>query len=118
FGIVVGPARRIDRLLLHEISLGGTSFRIGDLTHHAVRLVEQDKHERSGAGNRSCRRLRVDQSCAGVAAPASVPCSKILSPAGFWKFRVMRSDSPMARYLSRSVSPRASEGGRVHTPFS
>ncbi len=38
--------------------------------------------------------------------------------AGFTNFSVMRSDSPIARYLSRSVSPSRRFGGRVHTPFS
>ena len=37
----------------------------------------------------------------------------MVSPAGFTKRRVMRSDSPMARYLSRSCSPIASRGDSV-----
>lgn len=38
--------------------------------------------------------------------------------AGFTNFSVMRSDSPIARYFSRSLSPSRRFGGRVHTPFS
>ena len=37
--------------------------------------------------------------------------------AGFTNFSVMRSDSPIARYFSRSLSPSVSEGGSVQTPF-
>ena len=36
--------------------------------------------------------------------------------AGFTNFSVMRSDSPIARYLSRSLSPSRRLGGSVHTP--
>lgn len=35
---------------------------------------------------------------------------------GFTNFSVIRSDSPIARYLARSLSPSVSVGGRVHTP--
>jgi hypothetical protein len=35
---------------------------------------------------------------------------------GFTNLNVIRSDSPMARYLARSLSPSASVGGSVHTP--
>src|ERR1700681_2729522 len=35
---------------------------------------------------------------------------------GFTNLSVIRSDSPIARYLSRSLSPSPSVGGRVHTP--
>lgn len=35
---------------------------------------------------------------------------------GLTNFSVMRSDSPMARYLARSFWPSASVGGSVHTP--
>ena len=38
--------------------------------------------------------------------------------AGFTNFSVMRSDSPIARYFSRSLSPSRRFGGSVHTPFS
>lgn len=38
--------------------------------------------------------------------------------AGFTNFSVMRSDSPIARYLSLSASLFVSVGGSVHTPFS
>jgi hypothetical protein len=44
-------------------------------------------------------------------------CWKIWSPAGFWNFSVMRSDSPIARYLSLSWSPSVNVGGNVQTPF-
>ncbi len=37
--------------------------------------------------------------------------------AGFTNFSVMRSDSPIARYVSRFASPSVSVGGSVHTPF-
>jgi len=37
--------------------------------------------------------------------------------AGFTNFSVMRSDSPIARYFSRSLSPSVSDGGSVQTPF-
>ncbi len=37
--------------------------------------------------------------------------------AGFTNFSVMRSDSPIARYLSRSTSPSRRFGGSVQTPF-
>src|SRR5690606_20018773 len=64
-------------------------------------------------------RLRYCLSLSLSAAGAlSLPCEKIASPCGLTNFRVMRSDSPIARYFSRSLSPRASDGGRVHTPFS
>jgi hypothetical protein len=43
-----------------------------------------------------------------------VPWSPCLP--GFTNLRVIRSDSPIARYLSRSLSPSVSVGGRVHTP--
>ena len=43
---------------------------------------------------------------------------KILQEAGFTNFSVIRSDSPIATYLARSVSPSRSAGGRVQTPFS
>ena len=36
--------------------------------------------------------------------------------AGFTNLSVMRSDSPIARYLARSTSFCASDGGSVHTP--
>jgi hypothetical protein len=35
---------------------------------------------------------------------------------GLTNFSVMRSDSPIARYLARSFWPSASVGGSVHTP--
>ncbi len=38
--------------------------------------------------------------------------------AGFTNFSVMRSDSPIARYLALSFSPSVRVGGSVHTPFS
>ncbi len=38
--------------------------------------------------------------------------------AGFTNFSVMRSDSPIATYFSRSISLLVSVGGRLHTPFS
>lgn len=37
--------------------------------------------------------------------------------AGFTNFSVMRSDSPIARYLSRSFSPSVRFGGSVQTPL-
>lgn len=37
--------------------------------------------------------------------------------AGFTNFSVMRSDSPIARYFSRSLSPSRRLGGSVQTPF-
>ncbi len=37
---------------------------------------------------------------------------------GLTNFNVMRSLSPMARYFSRSFSPRRSVGGNVQTPAS
>ncbi len=37
--------------------------------------------------------------------------------AGFTNFSVMRSDSPIARYFSRSLSPSRRFGGNVQTPF-
>ncbi len=37
--------------------------------------------------------------------------------AGFTNFSVMRSDSPIATYLARSLSPSRRFGGRVQTPF-
>ena len=43
---------------------------------------------------------------------------KRLQLAGFTNFSVMRSDSPIATYFARSVSPSVSTGGNVHTPFS
>lgn len=43
---------------------------------------------------------------------------KGLQFAGFTNFSVMRSDSPIATYLARSLSPSVSDGGKVHTPFS
>jgi len=42
---------------------------------------------------------------------------KMLQDAGFTNFSVMRSDSPIATYLARSVSPSARLGGSVHTPL-
>lgn len=43
---------------------------------------------------------------------------KMLQDAGFTNFSVMRSDSPIATYLARSVSPSRRLGGSVQTPFS
>jgi len=37
--------------------------------------------------------------------------------AGFTNLSVIRSDSPIARYFARSVSPSARRGGRVQTPL-
>lgn len=42
---------------------------------------------------------------------------KMLQDAGFTNFSVMRSDSPIATYLARSVSPSAKLGGNVQTPL-
>lgn len=42
---------------------------------------------------------------------------KMLQLAGFTNFSVMRSDSPIATYFARSVSPSVSTGGSVHTPL-
>lgn len=42
---------------------------------------------------------------------------EVLQFAGFTNFSVMRSDSPIARYFSRSLSPSASDGGSVQTPL-
>jgi hypothetical protein len=42
----------------------------------------------------------------------------VLQDAGFTNFSVMRSDSPIATYLARSLSPSVSTGGSVQTPFS
>ena len=39
-----------------------------------------------------------------------------LAVAGFMNFSVIRSDSPIARYFSRSTSPLRSTGGSVQTP--
>ncbi len=43
---------------------------------------------------------------------------KRLQFAGFTNLSVMRSDSPIARYFSRSFSPSRRFGGSVQTPFS
>lgn len=42
---------------------------------------------------------------------------KMFQDAGFTNFSVMRSDSPIATYLARSVSPSVRFGGSVQTPL-
>ena len=42
---------------------------------------------------------------------------EMLQDAGFTNFSVMRSDSPIATYLARSVSPSVRFGGSVQTPL-
>src|SRR5690242_20413043 len=50
---------------------------------------------------------------------STLPCAVGVSAYlfGFMNLSVIRSDSPMARYLSRSWLPSVSVGGSVHTPF-
>src|SRR5882762_3679601 len=60
------------------------------------------------------RLQRSNPSAAHSSRQRSVPWSAYLP--GFTNLSVIRSDSPIARYLSRSFSPSASVGGRVHTP--
>src|SRR5882762_3317920 len=57
---------------------------------------------------------RSNPSAAHSSRQRSVPWSAYLP--GFTNLSVIRSDSPIARYLSRSLSPSPSVGGRVHTP--
>ena len=42
---------------------------------------------------------------------------EVLQDAGFTNFSVIRSDSPMATYFARSVSPSVRLGGSVQTPL-
>ncbi len=42
---------------------------------------------------------------------------EVFQLAGFTNFSVMRSDSPIAIYLARSVSPSVRFGGSVQTPL-
>src|SRR6185312_3407146 len=75
-----------------EAGQRGPAAVVGELAQHAERLVEGDQHAASAAQREAFA-------------------------AGFTKRRVMRSDSPMARYFARSASPMASVGGSVHTPL-
>ena len=54
-----------------------------------------------------------------IAACSIFPALRIQSPVylpGFTNRNVIRSDSPMAAYFARSLSPSARVGGSVHTP--
>ena len=52
----------------------------------------------------------------GAEQQRGVDALQMFQDAGFTNLSVMRSDSPIARYLSRSTSFFASVGGSVHTP--
>ena len=87
FGITIEAPGRVDAGHIDEIGQGATALPVGELAEHVVRLVEKD-----------------DQPpVAGWAgASAASPPSAISD--GLRKRSVMRSDSPMAAYFSRSTS--------------
>lgn len=53
---------------------------------------------------------------AGCNYPCDMLCRESCHYSGLMNLSVIRSDSPIARYFSRSVSPSSSDGGNVHTP--
>jgi hypothetical protein len=140
--VVIETTGRID--IRHADEFGQRAPRritaVGELAQHAVRLVEQDQHGKRRGRSRArqdamatASRLKLlprrHQHVTGAvfvaigfsAACAAVPQTIVLnipSAPGLKNLSVIRSDSPMARYFSLSLSPSASVGGNVHTPFS
>src|SRR4029077_1167551 len=91
----------------------GSGMRFGQSANRKFR-----KYMAFGFSVHSCAKVsrlpRSKPSAAHSSRQWSVPWSAYVP--GFTNLSVIRSDSPIARYLSRSLSPSPSVGGRVHTP--
>ena len=98
FGITIQPPGGIDAGQVDEVGQGSAALPVAELAEHVIGLVEQD-----------------DQSPVAGAA-GSAGASPSAPSLGLRKRRVMRSDSPIAAYFSRSTSFSAKLGGSVHTP--
>lgn len=114
----------------HDVGEGGVggdakALADNDLPQAARQVESVQRQDRAQprldpVDRRVVRRVghREEPLCIGAEQQRRVYGLERLQDAGFTNLSVMRSDSPIARYFARSLSPSRRLGGSVQTPFS